>query len=128
MIKFIKKTIISFLKNFENVEVTYFDNNFNLFKRAKSRIWTHVVMYSGWLTIIVTVAINKPIIYLAAPIVYAKFCIPPLISCILLEAFLLPKYRLKKRLFYENHLFSLFWIIGQLIPIMIIILIIRISN
>lgn len=126
MKKFIKHITISliksFLRNFENVEETYFDKNFGLFKKAKSHIWTHIVMYVTWIAILPTLTnINTEDFagsYMLTIILYV-LGYPISIIIFLIESTFAAKYKLKKRLFYENRLFSIFWLIGQFIPLYI---------
>lgn len=126
MKKFIKQIIIpliiSFLRNFEDVDETYFSKDFGLFKKAKSHIWTHAFMYTTWTALlIIFVSINTNHLvgsYIFALILYILgYSISIIIF--LIETTFAPKYKLKKRLFYENCFFSLFWLVGQIVPLFI---------
>lgn len=133
MIKFLIKMIKSFFKNFEKVDESYFENNFNLFKRAKSHVWTHVAMLLAWsLMLILTVflpnyKIFDEIISFFALMILSTISYPLLVILFIIENTFYPKYKLKRRFIYENPLFSIIWLIGQLFLVLSIIFIILCS-
>ena len=109
-----KKIVRSLLYNFENLNDDYFKTNFNFFKRAKSHLWTHIVMYIGWLILLQFLFwYNNPILIITGMFTIAAYI--PVIIIFMIETTFYPKSKLKKRFIYENRIFDFVWIIGQVI-------------